>query len=92
MDKDELIRQLKNEGFPIVYEWTDDPNTVYEEHTHQGKVSFYVIKGMVSFSGGIDNVISIGERIDVPPGIKHSAIIGPEGCTYIVGQEFEGDA
>lgn len=83
---------LKNEGFPIIYSWHDDPGTVYESHIHRGRVSFYVTNGSVTFSGGINKTVSAGERIDVPPGIAHSALVGPEGCDYIVGQEIEGDA
>jgi hypothetical protein len=87
-----LQELLKQEGFPIVYEWYDKPGTVYENHTHQGKVSFYIIDGSVSFSGGIEKIVSIGERFDVLVGIEHSAKVGENGCQYVVGQEIEGDA
>ncbi len=86
-----LKKILETEGFPIVYEWHDKPGTVYENHTHQGKVSFYVIEGSVSFSGGIQKVVSTGERFDVPVGIEHGAKVGENGCQYVVGQEIEGD-
>jgi len=87
-----LQELLKQEGFPIVYEWYDKPGTVYENHTHQGKVSCYIIDGSVSFSGGIERIVSIGERFDVLVGIEHSAKVGENGCQYVVGQEIEGDA
>jgi mannose-6-phosphate isomerase-like protein (cupin superfamily) len=83
---------LKNEGYPIVYEWIDEPGTVYENHKHQGKVSFFVTEGSVTFSGGINKTVSKGQRIDVPVGVEHSAVVGEKGCSYIVGQEIEGDA
>lgn len=85
-------RSLEAEGFPIVYEWFDEPNTKYPLHKHQGKVSFYVLDGTVTFTDGIKKTISTFERIDVPPDIEHSAIVGPQGCRYVVGQEIEGDA
>jgi hypothetical protein len=28
-----------------------------------------------------------GERFDVPAGAVHSAIIGPEGCLYVIGEK-----
>jgi quercetin dioxygenase-like cupin family protein len=84
--------QLQKEGFPIIYEWKDEPATVYEKHYHKGRVSFYVIDGSVTFSGGIEKTISKGERVDVPIGVEHSAIVGENGCFYIVGQDIEGDA
>lgn len=92
MDVSQLKSLLEKEGFPIIYEWEDKPNTKYLEHFHKGKVSFYVLKGSVTFYGGINQVVSAGERIDVPIGIKHSAIVGSDGCKYLVGQEIKGDA
>ena len=92
MNIDQLKQQLKGEGFISVYEWSDAPNTVYQEHQHKGKVSFFIVRGEVVFSGGIDKVVKSGERFDVPPGVKHSAVVGSEGCDYIVGEEIEGDS
>lgn len=83
---------LEDEGFPIVYEWTDVPNFQYEKHAHKGRVSFFVVDGSVTFSGGIDKIVSKGGRIDVSPNVFHRAVVGSEGCTYVVGQEIEGDA
>lgn len=92
MDKKLLKQKLTKEGFPIVYEWTDEPGTVYEEHEHKGRVVFYVTKGEVTFSGGINQMVKEGEYIEAPIGVKHTALVGPEGCEYVVGQEIEGDA
>jgi len=90
--KEHLKKVLKNEGYPIVYEWKDEPNTKYENHSHRGKVSFFVLEGDVIFSGGIQKTVRKNERIDVPIGVEHTAIVGSKGCMYIVGQEIEGDA
>ena len=92
MNKEELKQKLSDQGFPIVYEWTDEPRVVYEEHSHKGRVAFYVTKGSVTFSGGIEKTVKEGEYIEVPIGVKHTALVGDEGCEYIVGQEIEGDA
>ncbi len=89
----ELIKQkLTAEGFAHIYEWTDSPGTVYPEHAHKGRVSFYVVEGSVTFSRGIDKTVSAGERFDVPVGILHSAIVGQKGCVFVVGEEIEGDS
>ena len=92
MDKESFKQKLKEENFPIVYEWHDEPGTIYPEHSHQGHVTFFVVYGSVTFSGGINQVVSAGERIDVPVGVKHSALVSPDGCDYIIGQDIEGDA
>lgn len=87
-----LKEQLKSENFPIVYEWSDAPGTAYLEHSHRGRVVFYVTKGSLTFFGGIEKTLFKGDRIDVPIGVVHSALVGPEGCDYVVGQDIEGDA
>jgi hypothetical protein len=51
-------KTLESEGFPIIYDWFDEPNTRYEQHIHQGRVSFYVLDGSVNFFGGINKKLS----------------------------------
>ena len=87
-----LEKKLKSEGFKHVFTWHDEPGTAYPEHAHKDKVAFFVTRGSVQFSGGIDKKISVGERFDVPVGIRHSAVVGPEGCDWVVGEMIEGDA
>lgn len=89
---DVLKLRLKEEGFSHVFDWHDEPNTKYELHVHKGKVSFYVIHGSVTFSGGITETVKAGERFDVPVGVNHSATVGPHGCDWIVGEEIKGDS
>ncbi len=87
-----LLKQLKKEGFLHTFIWKDEPNTLYPQHAHKGKVSFYITKGSVTFSGGINITVRGGERFDVPVRIEHSAAVGSEGCDWVVGEEIEGDS
>lgn len=87
-----LMHRFKSEGFAHVFEWHDDPNTVYEEHEHKGRTAFYIVRGSVTFTSGFDKAFKAGERFDVPLGVKHTAIVGPEGCDWIVAEEIEGDS
>ncbi len=92
MDKEALKKKLQEEGFPIVYEWHDEPGFMYDEHEHQDKVAFYVTAGGLTFDfGGEKKTLPAGDRFDVPPKTRHSAIVGPEGCDYVVGQMNEQD-
>lgn len=93
MDSQQWKNMLALEGFPIVYEWHDNPYTIYPLHSHQGKVSFYVVHWSVTFDfNGVEETVVSGERFDVPVNIEHSAIVWPEGCDYIVWQMYEDDA
>lgn len=87
------IKILEDEGFPSVYEWQDAPGTIYNEHAHQGKVTLFVTDGSVMFDfEGVQKEVVAGKRFDVPVGKKHSAIVGKQGATFIIGEEVVGDS
>lgn len=93
MDKEKLKETLKNEGFPIVCEWTDEPNTKYDKHTHEDKVSLSLLKGTIVFDfSGEKKVVKAGDRFDVPIQVEHKAIVGDEGAEYVVGVMKESDS
>ncbi len=87
------LQKFEAEGFTSVYEWQDPAGTVYEEHAHQGKVSLFVTDGSATFDiAGEKKELVAGQRLDVPVGVIHSAVVGPEGWIVIVGEEIEGDS
>lgn len=93
MDKSKLKSQLKDDGFPFIYEWHDKPGTLYPKHKHVDKVSMYIIDGSLTFDfNGSKKEINKGERFDVPPQTNHTAIVGKNGCSYLVGEMIEGDS
>ncbi len=91
---EECKKTLKEvDRFNHVYEWTDKPGTTYPSHAHKGKVSFYVVKGSITMElDGKSMTLNPVDRIDVPVGATHSAQVGPDGCTFVVGEEIEGDS
>jgi len=90
---EDFKNKLKKEGFKFVYEWEDAPGMVYEEHEHQGEVSFYITKGSIEiYLNGRVTKLGAGERFDVPPKSKHSAKVGSDWCVFVVGEMIEGDS
>ena len=87
------IQTLEKEGFPSVYEWKDEPGTVYNAHQHQGKVSIFITEGTIELTiAGIAHTLRAGNRLDIPPQVPHSAVVGPHGCQYVVGEMIPGDS
>ena len=87
------IAKLESEGFKYIYEWQDEPGKVYEEHEHKGKVSLYVTDGSITFDfSGETKEVMANQRLDIPAGKKHAAVVGPQGAIYIVAEEVEGDS
>ena len=93
MDPSLFKQQLEKDGFKNIYEWKDEPNTVYPKHRHKDKVSFYIIDGSLVFLIE-DKVIELksGDRFDVPPNQEHTAKVGSKVCVFIVGEMIEGDS
>lgn len=93
MDKKLLKQTLEKDGFPHIYEWHDGPGTEYPSHSHKGEVSMYILDGGLTFWFGTEEVIlKQGDRFDVPVGKEHTAKVGLEGCTFLVGEMIEGDS
>ncbi|HYF29216.1 MAG TPA: cupin domain-containing protein [Candidatus Paceibacterota bacterium] len=93
MNTEELKKKLTGEGFVHIYEWEDAPGTEYPAHAHQGAVSMYILAGGLTFSFlDAEITLTTGDRFDVPIGKEHTAKVGPEGCTFLVGEMIEGDS
>ncbi len=86
------IKQLESE-YPHVYEWQDPAGTVYEEHEHQGKTTLWLTDGSIEMNVAGEIIkLKAGDRYDVPPKTKHTAVVGPDGWIVIVGEEIDGDS
>ena len=87
------MQKFEQEGFASVYEWQDPAGTVYEEHAHAGKVSLFVTDGSITFDlQGEKKELVAPTRFDMPPGVRHSAVVGPTGWIVVVGEEIVGDS
>jgi len=88
MNRNELERQLREEGFLRTYVWEDTANTFYSDHTHEVDTAHVILDGEMTLTcGGRSQTFRAGERPpDVPAGAVHSARIGPTGCRYLIGE------
>jgi quercetin dioxygenase-like cupin family protein len=83
----ELIAQLQREGFSHAYVWEDVPNARYPEHTHRTETAHILLSGEMTLTmDGKSQIYSAGQRCDVPANAVHSAIMGPTGCRYVIGE------
>ncbi len=62
--------------------WSNAPHVVYAEHTHDRDKLLFCIEGSIVFDTP-DGEISMtpGDRLDLPGGTRHSAVVGPDGVT-----------
>jgi quercetin dioxygenase-like cupin family protein len=89
MMESELTAQLKREGFSYTYVWEDGPNTAYPDHTHPSETANIILRGEITITvGGKSTVYQAGERCDISANTIHSAVMGPHGCRYLVGEQL----
>jgi quercetin dioxygenase-like cupin family protein len=81
-----LRRQLEREGFRV-FSWHDAPAASYSPHAHDHDESLWVVAGQITFgAGGQELRLGPGDRLMLPRGTVHTAIAGPEGATYLIGE------
>jgi quercetin dioxygenase-like cupin family protein len=68
------------------YAWSNSPNDTYAPHEHSYEKVLRVVRGSIRFDlpeGGESIHLASGDTLLLPPGIVHSAIVGPEGVTCL---------
>lgn len=83
--------EVRSWGFPHVFTWSDAPNAHYTPHSHQGLTTHLILKGQLSITypkdkDAVKTTYGVGDRIDVDAGRVHEVWMGPEGCTYVIGE------
>jgi quercetin dioxygenase-like cupin family protein len=70
------------------YQWSNGPGAQYAVHSHPYRKILYVERGSITFTpaGGPAIVMKPGDRLDLPTGTLHGAVVGSEGVTCWEGQ------
>lgn len=68
-------------------EWSDDAGATYASHAHPFPEVRVVVEGsMTIICGAAEHELRAGDRFDVDPDTEHSAVVGPDGVTYLAGR------
>ena len=71
------------------YSWSNGPHDTYASHSHAYEKVLYCVEGSITFvlaSGARTLVLEAGDRMVLPAGTVHSAVVGDAGCTCIEGR------
>jgi quercetin dioxygenase-like cupin family protein len=71
------------------YSWSNGPGDRYAPHSHSYEKVLYCVDGSITFvleAAGSSLELKAGDRMVLPAGTIHSAIVGPSGCTCIEGK------
>ncbi len=70
------------------YSWSNGPGDRYAAHSHSFEKVLYCVDGSIVFeleSEGRKLALKPGDRMVLPAGTVHSAVVGPQGSTCIEG-------
>jgi len=83
---DELMARLRAEADGC-YAWSNGPGDRYAEHTHPYEKVLYCVAGSITFTLPDRELrLGPGDRMVLPAGTEHGAIVGPNGCSCIEGR------
>jgi quercetin dioxygenase-like cupin family protein len=83
-----LMSRLSGEATGC-YSWSNGPGDRYGEHSHGYEKVLYCVDGSITFvleGDGRSIGLKAGDRMVLPAGTRHSAVVGPAGCTCIEGK------
>jgi len=69
--------------------WSNGPGDRYSAHSHTYSKVLFCADGSITFRiepDGADHTLQPGDRLDIPRGISHSAVVGPRGVMCVEAQ------
>ncbi len=80
----ELEALFRREGLSPRW-WSNAPGDRYGTHSHPYHKVLYCARGSLRFEleDGRHFDLSPGDRLDIPPGTPHSAVVGSQGVTCV---------
>lgn len=66
--------------------WSNGPGDHYSAHSHAYNKVLFCAEGSITFRvdpEGLDYVLQAGDRLDIPRGTVHSAVVGSKGADLL---------
>src|SRR3954453_9515908 len=83
---EQAIRAMYRQEALEPYRWSNGPHDVYAPHSHSYHKVIYVISGSITFglpATGESLSLGPGDRLELPPGTAHDAVVGPIGVVCL---------
>ena len=80
-----IRRILDQEGLQA-YRWSNGPGDMYAAHSHAYDKVIYVVEGSIRFGfpgAGSQTTLQAGDRLELPAGTAHDAVVGTEGVVCL---------
>jgi mannose-6-phosphate isomerase-like protein (cupin superfamily) len=82
--RDDAISAFRDEGCSVPRAWGNGPGDTYAPHEHGYHKVLFCLEGSIAFhTDDGDVAMGAGDRLDLDPGTRHGATVGPDGCSCI---------
>ena len=81
-----LLRSILADEDLHPYVWSNGPGDVYGAHDHSYHKVIYVVRGSITFGlldAGDKVTLNSGDRLELPAGVRHDAVVGPQGVACL---------
>ncbi|HET7028550.1 MAG TPA: cupin domain-containing protein [Candidatus Limnocylindrales bacterium] len=83
MAESAAAKRLREEGLDPAL-WSNGPGDRYASHRHEYDKVIVVERGSIAFGVEGETVqLSAGDRLELPAGTEHDAIVGPDGVVCL---------
>jgi hypothetical protein len=85
IDRVSLEARMRSQGLEPAA-WSNLAGERYEEHAHAYDKVVVVAEGSITVGlpgHGVSFILLPGERLDLPAGLAHDAVVGPSGVTCL---------
>ena len=88
--KESELRKLYAAEGMSPYLWSNGPHDRYQAHSHGYHKVIYVVSGSITF--GLPDLgksvsLAAGDRLDLPAGVVHDAVVSPTGVVCLEGHK-----
>ncbi len=83
---EDAIRRIMHDAGLQPYRWSNAPGDIYGTHSHPYHKVIYVVEGSITFGlpdRGEEVALHPGDRLDLPAGMRHNAVVGPRGVVCL---------
>ena len=78
------VAAFRSEGCSAARFWGNAPGDRYGPHDHPFHKVLFCLAGSIVFHTDEDDIeLTAGDRLDLEPGTRHSATVGPDGCECV---------
>jgi mannose-6-phosphate isomerase-like protein (cupin superfamily) len=90
IDQTDIRQRVMDEGW-IPYVIDEPPGYAYAPHRHEEAKLIVILRGEMDVTLESETIhCRPGDKLTIPGGMEHAAVMGAEGCAYFWSEQVRG--